>query len=205
MITYIRGTLVYKGEHYVILEANNIGYQIQLAENSIYQLPNINTEIQLFTYLQAKEDLIGLFGFLSMEDLELFKKLITVNGIGPKGALGILGALTPEQLLTAIMSEDIKALSKAPGIGKKTAGRIILDLKDKIDASDLLFDRMSPSKEGENMTIGESGVDLEEALDVLIALGYSKSDAYKAVTKVDKNYTDVQQVVKEALKVLSKI
>lgn len=203
MITYIKGRLAYKSEQYCIIETGGIGYQILMSESNLFNLPTSQDEVQVFTYLQSREDGLFLYGFLSMDELELFKKLIMVNGIGPKGALGILGTLSGDQLITAILSEDIKALSQAPGIGKKTASRMILDLKDKIDMRSLLHDLSAPSKEGENMRIGESGVNLEEALEVLIALGYSRSDAYQAVSKVDQSQQDIQKVIKDALKLLS--
>ncbi|WP_105615921.1 Holliday junction branch migration protein RuvA [Vallitalea okinawensis] len=201
MITYINGTLMTVGEDHIVIDVNQIGYSIQVASSTIFNLPNIGQKVLVYTYLQIKEDGAHLYGFLTNEELELFKKLITVNGIGPKGGLAILSTITPSDLYVAIVTEDIKAISKAPGVGKKTAGRIILDLKDKIKTEELLF---SPSKVGENMTIGEPNYDSNEAISALTALGYSKAEAVKAVTLVGQK-DHVEEVIKEALKKLASI
>lgn len=190
-----------KGEDTIIIDVNHIGYSIQVASSTIFNLPNIGQQVMVYTYLQIKEDGAHLYGFLTNEELEIFKKLITVSGIGPKGGLAILSTLAPSELYIAIVAEDIKAISKAPGVGKKTAGRIVLDLKDKIKTEELLF---TSSKAGENMTLGEPSYDSNEAVGALTALGYSKSEAVKAVTLVGQK-DHVEEVIKEALKKLASI
>lgn len=202
MITYIHGELTYKSENGIIIEANDIGYYIIVSEATLYKLPDCGNRIKIYTYLQPKDDGLFLYGFLTFEELNLYKKLITVSGIGPKGALGILAIMSPNELYTAIVSEDVKTISKAPGIGKKTAGRLILDLKDKIRLEDELSFKGSKA-DGENMVLGESPVDMDEAIEALVSLGYSKSQAYQAVSSVNKDSNKVEDVIKEALKKLS--
>ena len=139
VISFIKGPLVEIVEDTVVIESGNVGFEIHVPLSVLEKLPGIGKETKLFTYFQVREDAMCLFGFLNRQDLQMFKQLISVNGIGPKGALGVLSALRPEELRRAIVSGDAKAISKAPGIGAKTAQRIILDLKkDKIDMAEVL-------------------------------------------------------------------
>lgn len=139
VISYIRGPLEEKREDSVVVEAGNIGYRIFIPSSVLGELPGLGEEVKIYTYFSVREDGMSLFGFLSRQDLEMFRQLIGVNGVGPKSALGILSALKPDVLRLAVISGDAKAISKAPGVGAKTAQRIILDLKDKIKAEDVLF------------------------------------------------------------------
>ena len=139
MISYIRGPLEEKREDSVVVEAGNIGYRIFIPSSVLGELPGLGEEVKIYTYFSVREDGMSLFGFLSRQDLEMFRQLIGVNGVGPKSALGILSALKPDVLRMAVLSGDAKAISKAPGVGAKTAQRIILDLKDKVKAEDVLF------------------------------------------------------------------
>ena len=132
VISYIRGPLEEKREDSVVVEAGNIGYRIFIPSSVLGELPGLGEEVKIYTYFSVREDGMSLFGFLSRQDLEMFRQLIGVNGVGPKSALGILSALKPDVLRLAVISGDAKAISKAPGVGAKTAQRIILDLKDKI-------------------------------------------------------------------------
>ena len=132
MYSYIKGTLEEAAEGQIVVDHQGIGYQIQVSGNLTDLLPPVGREVKIYTYLNVKEDSVTLFGFLSGEDLEIFRMLLKVNGIGPKGALGILSALSTEELRFAVLSGDAKAIAKAPGIGAKSAQRIILELKDKI-------------------------------------------------------------------------
>jgi len=138
MIGYIKGELAEIKENYIIIEAGNIGYEVFLPVSSISELPARNSTVKVYTYMHVREDALCLYGFLTKDDLEMFKLLITVNGIGPKVALGILSAVTADDLRFSILAQDSRTLAKAPGVGKKTADKIIFELKDKIKAEDVL-------------------------------------------------------------------
>ncbi|MGB4661816.1 MAG: Holliday junction branch migration protein RuvA [Mobilitalea sp.] len=182
MISFLKGELAEIKDSYVILEVNNIGYEILLPASSIMELPSKGSSIKLFTYLHVREDAIGLFGFLTKDDLDMFKLLITVNGIGPKGALGILSGITADEIRFAVLAEDAKTIAKAPGIGTKTASKLILELKDKFkleNAFELKLMNQAGSK--------SSGIfsKREEAIQALTVLGYSATDALKIVNQID--------------------
>ena len=215
MIGYIKGQITFKGTEEILLENNGIGYQIRVPLSVMDELPETGEEIRIFTYLYVKEDILALYGFLRQEDLETFKLLITVNGIGPKGALGILSSISPDNLRFAILSEDAATIAKAPGIGKKTAGKLILELKDKFTLSDAFSAAFGESaKEGfseENLDTSDGGDSktstkekrriLKEASEALVALGYSSTEAHKAVSKVEfLDGMDVEEVLKKSLK-----
>ena len=138
MISYIKGELAGVTEEKAIIEAGGIGYGIYMPGKDLAQLPGIGEQLKVHTYLNVREDAMQLFGFLTGDELEVFRLLITVNGIGPEGGLGILSALSADELRFAVMAGDVKAITAAPGIGKKTAERLILDLKDKLKMEDIL-------------------------------------------------------------------
>src|SRR5699024_4660673 len=137
MISYIKGELIRIYEEGIIIEQNGLGYEVKMSLSTLDQLPKAGSIIKVYTYLHVREDILALYGFIDYEDLDTFKLLITVNGIGPKGALGILSAITPNDLRYAILSEDVKTITKAPGIGVKTARKLILELKDKFNLEDV--------------------------------------------------------------------
>ena len=137
MYAYFIGKITYMTADSVVLEVNNIGYNIKVSAQTIQNLGHLSGEVKLYTYTYVKEDALGLFGFLTREELELFKMMLTVNGIGPKGALSILSTLSVDTLRFAILSGDAKSIAKAPGVGAKSAERLIIDLKDKINAEDV--------------------------------------------------------------------
>ena len=141
MIAFVKGFIEDISEENVVIDTGNIGYNLKISTGTAARLPGIGAEVKLYTYTCVREDSFSLFGFLSRDDLEIFKKLITVNGIGPKGGLAILSVMTADSLRFAIMSGDAVGIAKAPGIGKKTAERVILDLKDKISLEDTLVHR----------------------------------------------------------------
>lgn len=202
LISYIRGPLEEKLEDSVVVEAANVGYRIFVPGSVLEALPRLGEEVKLHTHFSVREDGMSLYGFLSKQDLEMFRMLIAVNGIGPKSALGILSALRPDALRLAVISGDAKAISRAPGVGAKTAQRIILDLKDKIKAEDLLAADAAVLTEAADVSgVGEVG---KEAIEALMALGYSASEASGAVRKV--TITDgmtSEAVLKGALKYLA--
>ena len=200
MISYVKGPLVDIFEDTVIIEAGYIGLEIHVPLSVLDRLPGIGMETILYTYFQVREDGMSLYGFLNRQDLRMFKQLISVSGIGPKGALGVLSAMTPDDLRVAIISGDAKAISRAPGIGVKTAQRVILDLKDKIDMAEVLPAQFAAA-EGPEISAG--GV-AKEAIEALVALGYSQTEANRAVGKVEvaEDMTS-EDVLKASLKHLA--
>ena len=198
MYAYFKGKLAYVGEDSIILDVHDVGYRILLSPASIAFMPQIGEEVQLYTYTSVREDAIWLYGFLSHEDLEIFKKCITVSGIGPKGGMSILSVMDADALRFAIVSGDAKAIAKAPGIGAKTAQRLILELKDKISIEDTLTNR---EVNGVRITAGMNDDTAKEAVEALVALGYSSSEALKAVKAVENvAEMDSEAVLKAALK-----
>ncbi len=196
MIAFLKGDVagIYDGQ--IVLEVNGIGYNVNMPQSSIDMINGLS-ELKVYTYLSVREDAMWLYGFLTKDDLDFFKQLIQVNGIGPKGALSILSVMSTEDLKFAILSSDAKTISKCPGIGAKTAQRIILDLKDKIDLADAFEQKLSKS--------GETNDDLsgirKEAAEALQALGYSATEALRACRNVEIGQdADVESVLKEALK-----
>ena len=203
MISYIRGTLAEKNEDSAVVEAHGVGYQIFVPVPVLSELPPLGESVKIYTYFNVREDGMSLFGFLSRQDLAMFKQLIGVNGIGPKSALGILSALKPDVLRMAVASGDAKAISRAPGVGPKTAQRIILDLKDKIRPEDLLAGGLEESLAvpEEISGVGQAG---KEAVEALTALGYSAAEAAGAVKKgkITEEMT-AEDVLKGALRHLA--
>lgn len=203
MISFIRGLVADTTENAVILENNGIGYEIFMTGSSIEQVSRIDGEVKIHTYFQAREDAMQLYGFLSKDDLEMFRLLLNVNGIGPKAALGVLAGLTADELRFAVLSDDIKTISKAPGIGKKTAQKLILELKDKLKLEDAFEKKLAHEQEAASVSGFLIHDGRQEAAEALIALGYSSTDAMKAVRKVtDVSPDDVEALLKAALKQL---
>ncbi len=185
MIRFVRGILREVNEGLVVLEAAGLGYGIRVPLSVLPELPSIGQELQMYTYLSVREDAMELFGFLTAEDREMFVQLLSVSGVGPKGALGILSVLRPDALRFAIVSGDSKAIQAAPGIGKRTAERVILDLKDKVDAAALPdVDGSGRGAEGA-AGFGKMRSAAQEAAEALVALGYSAGEAERAVSKVE--------------------
>lgn len=202
MISYIKGELAEVLGDTVVLEAGSIGYNIRIPLSLFDSLPVRGSVVKLYTYLQVKEDGMSLFGFPSRADLDIFKLLLGVNGVGPKAALGILSALAPDDLRMAVISDDAKAIAKAPGVGAKTAQRIILDLKDKMKLEDMLFIQ-EDAFTAVSDTSG-AGYLVREAVAGLVALGYSGTEAARAVKKVEiQEGMQVEDVLKASLKKLA--
>ena len=203
MISFIRGLVADTTENAVILENNGIGYEIFMTGSSIEQVSRIDGEVKIHIYFQVREDAMQLYGFLSKDDLEIFRLLLNVNGIGPKAALGVLAGLTADELRFAVLSDDIKTISKAPGIGKKTAQKLILELKDKLKLEDAFEKKLAHEQEAASVSGFLIHDGRQEAAEALIALGYSSTDAMKAVRKVtDVSPDDVEALLKAALKQL---
>lgn len=201
MFAYIRGEIAEITEDNVVLDVGGIGYNIHISARVAQGLPGIGQEIKLHTYTLVREDAFSLYGFLTRADLDIFKKCITVNGIGPKGALAILSVMDADALRYAILSGDAKAISKAPGIGGKTAERLILDLKDKVSYDDTIINMEIA---GQNpVVLGPAEGPLKEAVEALVALGYGQTESLKAVKQIpDAEHMDSSQLLKAALKYL---
>ena len=199
MISFIRGLVADTTENAVILENNGIGYEIFMTGSSIEQVSRIDGEVKIHTYFQVREDAMQLYGFLTRDELNVFRLLIGVNGIGPKGGLGILSALSPDDLRFAVMSNDIKAICAAPGIGKKTAEKMILALKHKLRLDDAL--EHSASDSVMSGSVNYYNEVQSEAVQALVALGYGNTEALKAVKQVEFGENmEVEDVLRQALK-----
>ncbi len=203
MYAYIKGTLEEITEDNIIVEAGGIGYNVKVSAATAQLLPGLGNEVKIYTYTLVREDTFSLYGFLTRDDLEIFKKLITVNGIGPKGGLAVLSVMSADDLRIAVLSGDAKAIARAPGIGSKTAERVILDLRDKISLEDALKniggtpDSSAVSPDGTSM----DNAMIKEAVEALTALGYSVTDATSAVRKVEMTEgMTVETLLKAALK-----
>ena len=198
MLAFVKGKLDTVTEDYIIVENQGNGYEILVPGSVIQAMPQVGNEVKIYTYLYVREDVLQLYGFLTKDQLDMFKLLITVNGIGPKGALGILTVMDVDALRLAILSDDAKSIAKSPGIGAKTAGKLILELKDKCHLEDILDsggDRTSPFAE-----TADSGA-RNDAIQALVALGYSASEAAAAVRKVKASEDmSVEDILKQSLK-----
>ncbi len=194
MISYISGILKYKGADFVIVENGGIGFRIFASADTVSRLPASENEVRLYTHMNVREDDISLFGFMTMEELNMFDRLITVKGVGPKGATALLASLSPAEISLAVITDDIKTLSSGHGIGKKTAQQIILDLKGRIE-----------TKEAEGASVVGAAVknsEKAEAEEALLALGFAVNEAQKALDAVyDENLT-VSELIGRALKLL---
>lgn len=196
MISYVKGYLAAVGEDYAIVDVQGIGYRLGVSAMTIGQLPSTGKEVQLYSYMQVREDAIALFGFYDPDEKEMFERLIGVNGIGPKAALAILSIHSVNDLKFAILAEDAKAISKAPGVGAKTAQRVIMELKDKISLTEAFEERST--------AVSEQGITTDasrDAIEGLTALGYSASEAMKAVKSIENGQNmNAEQLLKAALK-----
>lgn len=189
MYEYIKGKYTFMNKDYIVIENGDIGYKIYTSGNTMKNLPELNKDALLYTLQLVRQDFIGLYGFLTREELQLFQTLITINGVGAKAALSLLSISGPDNLKKAIYKEDLALITKAPGVGPKTAKRIILELKDKI--------AINP-EENESAYVKDN-----EILLALTTLGYSEKEAESAVSKVEKTLS-IESSIKECLKLLMK-
>ncbi len=196
MIAFLRGELAAKGEDFAVIDVGGVGYEAQVTTSDASALPGIGDPVMIYTYLYVREDVIGLYGFLRRDDLTVFKQLLTVSGVGPRGALGILSALSASQLRMAILAEDVKSITRAPGIGAKTAKRLIIELKDKMNLEDVL-----ETGEGEQVQAAADPAAGKEVVLALVSLGYSRSDALRAVKSVSgADAMEEEELLRQALK-----
>ncbi|MFR3946444.1 MAG: Holliday junction branch migration protein RuvA [Ruminococcus sp.] len=199
MIAFVRGIATDMTENSVIVETGGIGYEIYMTGEGLSQL-HMGEEVKIHTYFQVREDAMQLYGFLKKDDLQMFKLLLGVNGVGPKAAMGVLSGITADELRFAVLSDDVKTLSKAPGIGKKTAQKLILELKDKLKLEDAFELKLAHEQE-KAVASGDASDGRQEAVAALVALGYSSTDALRAVRKVTEvSPDDVEGLLKAALK-----
>lgn len=197
MYSYIKGILEEIREDLIVVENQGIGYNIRIPSRVLEELPARGEQVKIYTYLYVREDIFSLFGFLSKDELGLFKMLINVSGIGPKGGLALLSVLSANDIRFAILSEDVKTISKAPGIGSKTAKRLMIELKDKISLEDAVF------SEADTQVLPAHANDQvrREASEALVALGYSAAEAAKTLSGIEiTDDSDVETVLKAALK-----
>lgn len=197
MISFIKGSVEIFKEKTIIIENNGIGYKVFVTDRALeYALKN-KQEVKIYTYMNVKEDEISLFGFFDIDELNTFEKLISISGVGPKGAISLLNAMQPYEIALAIITSDTKALSKGQGIGKKTAERIALELKDKIEMFETIGTDIKIFEDTEN------NLDKKEAIEALMALGFSKSETVKAINEINEDLS-TEKLISKALKVLSK-
>lgn len=202
MIAYVNGIIDDITEDNVVVDVGGVGMNVKISADTAARLPGIGEPVKLYTYTSVREDAFWLYGFLSRNDLEIFKKCITVNGIGPKGALSILSVLDADSLRFAIVSGDAKAIAKAPGVGAKTAERLILELKGKLDINDAMINReIAAYGAGDaNSAVGDT-TQKREAVEALVSLGYNQTEAMKAVNSIEGiEDMDSSAVLKAALK-----
>ena len=202
MIAYIKGEVAWIEEERIVLESGNIGYNIMMPASSFDTQDLVGKEVKIYTHLNVREDAMQLYGFLNLDELKTFRLLLGVNGIGPKAALGILSGLTTDELRFAVLSDDVKTISKAPGIGKKTAQKLILELKDKIDLEEVFETKQEHVRETEGKKESkEENAAKKDAVDALTALGYSSTEALRAVRQTGVTQDmDVETILKLALK-----
>lgn len=202
MIAFVKGLLEIVTENCIVVDNHGVGFEILVPGSVISSLPPLGREVKIYTYTYVREDALQLYGFLTRDEMNMFKLLITVNGIGPKGALGILSIMDVDTLRFAILAGDSKAIARAPGIGAKTASKLILELKDKCSIEDMLdggeqtFDRSGAKGESGGVNVAQG-----EAIEALVALGYSATEATAAVrkTSVTEDMT-VEDILKQSLK-----
>lgn len=199
MISYIKGTLEIKSKDYIVVDVGGIGYKIFMSETAINELEK-GTEVKVFTYMRVREDDISLYGFLNNEELVTFELLISVGGVGAKSAITILSNITPSKFALAVITNDVNTLKKLPGIGAKTAARIILELKDKMKTEQGI-------EESKNEEIKEAIVldnKANDAVEALCVLGYTRKDVEKALSNIDTNKLTVEEIIKQGLKYLGR-
>ena len=203
MLSYIIGEVAEISADTVVIENNGIGFNIKTSAMTIDSLPPVGDMVRIYTYLHVREDAMQIFGFLSKDELAVFKLLLNVNGIGPKGALGILSAISTDDLRFAVLSDDVNLIKSCPGVGAKTAQKLIIELKDKLRLEDA-FEMAVNNNNKKNTVQDNTVIVMNEAVEALVSLGYSSKDAIAAVKKVENiQNKNSEQILKEALKGLA--
>lgn len=198
MFAYIKGSLEVKAINYVVVENNGMGYKIYMSSKTIGTIGNVGEQVKIYTHYHVREDDISLYGFNSEEDLRMFEILISVSGVGVKSALTMLSDITPSSFALAVINDDVTRLTKVPGVGKKTAQRLILELKDKLKSEDISASETEIEENKENLEINN------DAIIALQVLGYSKKEAETVLEKIDTKNLSVEETIKQALKMLGR-
>lgn len=199
MFAFIKGLIEYKHNDYLVIDTNGVGYKVFTSLTTIEKAGAVGDEVKVYTHLYVREDIMSLYGFISREELSLFELLISVSGVGPKAAISVISAVPSTKFSLAVITDDVKTLTKAPGIGNKMAQRIILELKDKIKKEQLTG--LTGEKESVASSVKEGSI-VSEAVSALIVLGYTQIEATKAVSSVYSEDCDLETTVKNALKSL---
>ena len=203
MLAYIKGILEIKTKGYIVVEAGGLGYKIFMPESTIANTGNIGDKVQIYTFMRVREDDVSLYGFLTNEELRMFELLLSVSGIGAKGALGILSNITPSQFALAVISNDVAILKKVPGIGPKTAQRAILELKDKQKKEQEIS--IAEGEETSNIEqVIKEDEKVSEAISALQVLGYSKREIIEALQTIEVTSLSVEDIIKKGLANLAK-
>ena len=203
MLAYIKGILEIKTKGYIVVEAGGLGYKIFMPESTIANTGNIGDKVQIYTFMRVREDDVSLYGFLTNEELRMFELLLSVGGIGAKGALGILSNITPSQFALAVISNDVAILKKVPGIGPKTAQRAILELKDKLKKEQEIS--IAEGEETSNIEqVIKEDEKVSEAISALQVLGYSKREIVEALQEIEVTSLSVEDIIKKGLANLAK-
>ena len=208
MLAYIKGTLEMKMTNYVVIDVGGLGYKVFMSDVGIEKLGNIGDTVKVHTYYKVREDDISIFGFNTLEELRMFELLIGVSGVGAKTALAMLAVCEPSEFALAVITEDVKALTQIPGIGAKSAQRIILELKDKIKAEQEVetIKNQINNNEKSNIKIQEAIKNddkIEEAIQALQVLGYNKKEIEKVFDKIDAKEMSIEELIKRGLSILS--
>lgn len=198
MFAYIKGLLEMKSSGYIVIDINGLGYKIFMSQNNIDSIGELHDIIKVFTYVKVREDDISIFGFKTQEELKMFELLISVSGVGAKSALVMLSCIEPSDFAIAVISNDVKVLTKVPGIGNKSAQRIILELKDKLKEEQLEEKLKDSSKK-----LKDNSENINEAISGLMVLGYSKKDIEKAFEHLDIDNLSIEDLIKKGLILLS--
>ena len=199
MFAYIKGSLEMKFKNYLVIDVGGLGYKIFMSENAINTIGEIGDIVKVYTYYRVREDDVSLFGFKTQEELKMFELLLSVSGVGAKSALVMLSNLEPSEFALAIISNNVKLLTQIPGIGTKSAQRIILELKDKIKAEQD-EEKLESMKETSNKTTA----DVQEAISALMVLGYTRKDIEKAFEHLDVENLSLEDLIKKGLVLLTK-
>ncbi len=194
MYYYIKGRLVHKDENGIAVDANGVAYYMNTTLASMAAAGNIGDEVTMYAYLHIREDIMELYGFMSQDEKRMFLLLLSVSGVGPKAALSVLSVLTPEKFALAVVTDDVKSITQAAGVGPKLAKRVILELRDKLNGEDLRADAVSADAASTEILTDNRA----EAVSALVALGYSAADARNAVRKTDADLS-VEEIIKKAL------
>ena len=196
MISYIKGNLESKNIDSVVIDVGGIGYKIYMSANSINKIGEIGNVVKIHTYMRVREDDISLYGFCTNEELKMFEQLLGVSGVGAKSALSILANISPSSFALAIISEDVNSLKSLPGIGAKSAQRMILELKDKLKSQDAIETEFVPIK------CAVKSDKAKDAIEALQVLGYARKDIEQVISKIDINELTVEEIIKQGLKFL---